>query len=50
MVMDAKAFGAEVGNVRVSLANLQKDDYRKLAQAILDLVDEYYEVYQESKK
>lgn len=50
VVMDAKAFGAEEGNVRVSLANLQKDDYRKLAQAILDLVDEYYEVYQESKK
>ena len=50
VVMDATAFGAEKGNVRVSLANLKKADYRKLAQAILDLVDEYYQVFKKKSK
>lgn len=50
VVMDAKAFGAEEGNVRVSLANLDKDDYRKLARSILDLVDEYYQVFKKKNK
>ena len=48
--MDATAFGAEKGNVRVSLANLEKADYRKLARAILDLVDEYYQVFKKKNK
>ena len=50
VVMDATAFGAEKGNVRVSLANLEKVDYRKLARAILDLVDEYYQVFKKKNK
>ncbi|WP_301876201.1 bifunctional aspartate transaminase/aspartate 4-decarboxylase [Limosilactobacillus oris] len=50
VVMDATAFGAEKGNVRVSLANLEKADYRKLARAILDLVDEYYQVFKKKNK
>ncbi|MDO4903254.1 MAG: bifunctional aspartate transaminase/aspartate 4-decarboxylase [Limosilactobacillus sp.] len=49
VLMDAKAFGAEEGNVRVSLANLEKDEYRKLAEAIVDLVEEYYQDYKQSK-
>ena len=50
VVMDATAFGAEKRNVRVSLANLEKADYRKLARAILDLVDEYYQVFKKKNK
>lgn len=50
VVMDATAFGAEKGNVRVSLANLEKADYRKLARAILDLVDEYYQGFKKKNK
>lgn len=50
VVMDAKAFGANEGTVRVSLANLKKRDYRKLAEEMLALVDEYYQVYREEQK
>ena len=46
VIMDATAFGAEKGNVRVSLANLTTADYHRIAQDMLDLVDEYYEKYQ----
>ncbi|KRM54675.1 aspartate aminotransferase [Limosilactobacillus coleohominis DSM 14060] len=47
VIMDATAFGAEKGNVRVSLANLTIQDYHRIAQDMLDLVDEYYEQYQQ---
>lgn len=47
VIMDATAFGAEKGNVRVSLANLTVEEYKRIAQDMLDLVDEYYIKYQE---
>lgn len=46
VIMDATAFGAEKGNVRVSLANRTIDDYHRMAQDMLDLVDEYHEKYE----
>lgn len=46
VIMDATAFGAEEGNVRISLANLTIPEYHRIAQDMLDLVDEYYQTYQ----
>lgn len=45
VVMDAVAFGSDEGYVRVSLANLVTQDYRKLARNIRSLIDEFYAKY-----
>lgn len=45
VVMDTVAFGSNEGYVRVSLANLVTQDYRKLAKNIRSLIDEFYAKY-----
>ena len=45
VIMDATAFGAEKGNVRVSLANLTIQDYHRIAQDMLYLGHDCLEQY-----
>lgn len=43
VLMYGPGFDAPRGTFRVSLANLEKDDYAKLADRLYKLLDEYYE-------
>jgi len=47
VLMYGPGFDAPEGCVRVSLANLNEKDYVEIARRILELLDEYHEVYQE---
>lgn len=42
VLMYGPGFDAPEGSVRISLANLYKDDYVEIAKRILELLDEYY--------
>lgn len=46
VVMYGPGFEAPDGTIRISLANLNKDDYVEIAERILELLDEYYEEYE----
>ncbi len=50
VLMYGPGFGAEYGNgtVRVSLANLNAEDYREIAARVLELLEEYYAEYEEA--
>lgn len=40
---------APEGNVRVSLANLNSEDYSEIASRIMELLEEYYEEFNENQ-
>lgn len=46
VVMYGPGFEAPDGTIRISLANLNKDDYVEIAERILELLDEYNEEYE----
>lgn len=46
VLMYGPGFDAPEGCVRVSLANLNKEDYVEIAQRMNELFDEYYEEYE----
>lgn len=41
VLMEGVGFGAEPGTLRISLANLPNDAYKKIAEAVLDLLAKY---------
>lgn len=49
VVLDGGGFDAPEMSVRVSLANLYEDDYRKIGSAISDLLEEYRDEWKESR-
>ena len=46
VIMYGPGFDAPEGNVRISLANLNSDDYKEIASRLLELLDEYYEEFE----
>ncbi|MFP3953516.1 MAG: bifunctional aspartate transaminase/aspartate 4-decarboxylase [Candidatus Acetothermia bacterium] len=49
VLLDGGGFDAPEMSVRVSLANLFKDDYKKIGEAVAELLDEYKETYDERR-
>lgn len=47
VLMYGPGFGALEGTVRISLANLNVGDYKEIADRIIELMDEYYQEYEE---
>ncbi len=47
VLMYGPGFDAEYGTVRVSLANLNTEDYKEIARRLLELLEEYYAEYEE---
>ena len=47
VLMYGPGFGAPEGTVRISLANLNVGDYAEIADRIIELMDEYYQEYEE---
>ena len=47
VLMYGPGFEAPEGNVRVSLANLDKDDYTEIARRLNELLDEYHLLYEQ---
>ena len=47
VLMYGPGFDAPEGNVRISLANLNTEDYEEIASRIMELLDEYYEEFEE---
>lgn len=45
--MYGPGFSAPKGTVRISLANLYTEDYVEIARRLFELLDEYYEEYEE---
>lgn len=45
--MYGPGFEAPDGTVRISLANLNKEDYKEIARRLYELLDQYYEVFEE---
>ena len=50
MLMEGVGFGATPGTVRISEANLEDNDYKKIANRIISLLKEYYEKYTKEEK
>jgi aspartate 4-decarboxylase len=50
VLLPSKGFGSDHPSVRVSLANLNETDYRKIGTATRKLLDSYYEAYKKSRK
>ena len=46
VLMYGPGFGAPEGTVRISLANLNTEDYAEIARRLFELLDEYCEIYQ----
>ncbi|MDO5133713.1 MAG: bifunctional aspartate transaminase/aspartate 4-decarboxylase [Eubacteriales bacterium] len=46
VLMYGPGFSAPEGTVRISLANLNKEDYVELARRLFELLEEYYEEYE----
>jgi len=46
-MMYGPGFSAPDGTVRISLANLNKEDYTEIARRLFELLDEYYAEYEE---
>ena len=46
VLMYGPGFEAPEGNVRVSLANLNKEDYVEIARRLNELLDEHYQQYE----
>lgn len=49
VVMDGVGFGANPGDLRVSEANLPTDDYQKIGEQMLDLLNDYYQTFKQDK-
>ena len=49
VLMYGPGFEAPEGSVRISLANLDAEDYREIARRIFELLDSYYETYQDEQ-
>ena len=47
VLMYGPGFDAPEGSVRVSLANLNKDDYVELVRRLYELLDAYYAQYEQ---
>ena len=47
VLMYGPGFDAPEGNVRISLANLNSEDYSEIASRIMELLEEYYEEFKE---
>lgn len=47
VLMYGPGFSAPEGTVRISLANLNKEDYKEIARRLFELLNEYYEEYEE---
>ncbi len=45
-MMYGSGFNTSEGTVRISLANLNKEDYIEIAGRIFELLDEYYDEYE----
>ena len=45
-MMYGPGFSAPDGTVRISLANLNKEDYTEIARRLFELLDEYYAEYE----
>jgi aspartate 4-decarboxylase len=50
VLMDGGGFDAPEMSIRVSLANLFKDDYEKIGKGIRALLEDYYKEWQKQKK
>ena len=48
VLMYGPGFDAPQGCVRISLANLKKDEYVELARRMSELLDEYHAEYEEA--
>lgn len=48
VLMYGPGFDAPEGNVRISLANLNSEDYKEIASRLLELLDEYYEEFEQN--
>ena len=46
VVMYGPGFEAPEGTVRISLANLNKEDYTEIARRLYELLDQYYEIFE----
>ena len=46
VLMYGPGFGAPEGTVRISLANLNEEDYAEIARRLFELLDEYYVEYE----
>lgn len=49
VLMYGPGFEAPEGNVRVSLANLNKEDYVEIARRLNELLDEYHQQYEQAR-
>ncbi len=47
VLMYGPGFDAEYGTVRISLANLNAEDYKEIARRLLELLEEYHAEYEE---
>lgn len=50
VLMYGPGFDAPEGNVRISLANLNSEDYTEIASRIMELLEEYYEEFTEAQE
>lgn len=50
VLMYGPGFDAPEGNVRISLANLNSEDYTEIASRIMELLEEYYEEFTEGQE
>lgn len=50
VLLPGKGFGSDHPSARVSLANLNETDYRKIGTAARKLLDSYYEEYKKTRK
>ena len=48
VLMYGPGFNAPAGTVRISLANLNTEDYAEIARRLFELLDMYYEEYEVS--
>ena len=48
--MYGPGFEAPEGTVRISLANLNKEDYTEIARRLYELLDQYYEIFEAEKE
>ena len=50
VLMYGPGFDAPEGNVRISLANLNSEDYKEIASRLMELLEEYYEEFESSQE
>jgi aspartate 4-decarboxylase len=48
VLMYGPGFDAPEGNVRISLANLNSEDYAEIASRVMELLEEYYKDYKDA--